>query len=158
MALGVAVVLVPLAFVISLPSTFHCRTFINGSAEANLVYPGGQRLSYESHEGTRQLIEMSSPQGPGFSAHFAVRLTDQGAFRWFDEQLQALGWQPLDPESRLQVVQSTGETTRGNGEAILLMRFGAGQGPPGSARPPDGHELLVYRYFIYDNTGIPECR
>ena len=150
--------LVPLAFVISLPSTFHCRTYIDGSAEAKLVYPGGQRLSYESHEGTRQLIEMSSPQGHGFSAHLAVPLTDQGAFRWFDEQLQALGWRPLNPEARLQVVQSTGETTRGNGEAIVLMRFGAGQGPPDSPRPPDGQELLVYRYVIYDNTGIPACR
>lgn len=157
---AVAVLLLPLAFVISLPTTFACRSFMNASAEAKLVYPGGQRLSYESHEGTRQLIEMSSPQTPGFNTYQAVPANDQEVFRWFDAELQALGWKPLNPESRFQVVQSSGETTRGGGaEGIALVRFEAGRIPPGiTERPPEGQDLLRYSYYIGETSSVPGCR
>jgi hypothetical protein len=155
----VALVLVPAAFVVSVPTTFACRTFIDASAEAKLDYPGGRRLSYESREGARQLIELFSPQQPGFTAYLAVPAGDQGTFRWFDDRLQALGWGPLNPDSRVQVSQSSGETARGGAEMIALVRFDAGRIPPGiSARPPDDHDLLRYAYFITDSASIPACR
>ena len=69
--LGV-VLLVPLLFMASVPTTFACRAFMDASAEAKLVYPGGRLLSYESREGSRQLIEMSSPPGPAFFAYQAT--------------------------------------------------------------------------------------
>jgi hypothetical protein len=154
----VALALVPAAFVVSVPTTFACRAFIDASAEANLDYPGGRRLSYESREGTRQLIEMSSPQQPAFTAYLAVPADDQGVFRWFDDRLQALGWRPLNPDARVQVVQSSGETARGAAEAILLIRFEGGRVPLGvSAQPPVGDDLLRYEYFITDPASIPAC-
>jgi hypothetical protein len=154
-----AVLLVPLLFMASVPTTFRCRAFMDASAEAKLVYPGGHLLSYQSREGSRQLIEMSSPPGPTFFSYQALPSDDHGEFRWFDEQLQRLGWRPLDPESRFQVIQSSGETTRGSGEAILLMRFESGRIPPGvGPEPPDGQALLRYAYFVTDNAAVPECR
>ncbi len=157
--LFVALLFVPIVFVVSVPTTFRCQPLIDASAEAKLVYPGGRRLSYQSREGARQLIEMSSPQAPGFTAYQAIPADDHGEFRWFDEQLQALGWRPLNPESRFQVVQSSGETTRGTAEGISLVRFESGRIPPGvSPQPPDGQALLMYAYFITDSAAIPACR
>jgi len=154
-----AVLLVPLIFTASVPTTFRCRAFMDASAEAKLVYPGGRLLSYQSREGSRQLIEMSSPPGPAFFAYQAIPGDDHGEFRWFDDKLQALGWKPLNPEARLQVAQSSGETTRGNAEAIFLQRFEGGRIPPGmDAQPPDGYALLRYAYFITDSAAIPGCR
>jgi hypothetical protein len=154
-----AVLLVPILFVAAVPTTFRCRTFMDASAEAKLVYPGGRLLSYESREGSRQLIEMSSPPGPAFFSFQAVPSGDHGEFLWFDDQLQRLGWRPLNPESRFQVVQSSGDTMRGGGEAISIMRFESGRIPPGvGPEPPDGHALLRYSYFVIDNAAVPECR
>jgi hypothetical protein len=79
---------------------------IDASAEARLVYPSGQRLLYQSREGTRQLIEMSGRQVPGFTAYLAIPANNHRAFRWFDDQLQALGWQPFDAD-RFHVVQAS---------------------------------------------------
>lgn len=155
----VVMLVVPLLFTASVPTTFRCRAYMDASAEAKLVYPGGRRLAYESREGSRQLIEMSSPPGPAFFAYQAIPSGDHGEFRWFDEQLQKLGWRPLNPESQFQVAQTSGDTTRGNGEAISLMRFESGRIPPGiDAQPPDGHALLRYAYFVIDNATVPECR
>lgn len=154
-----AVLLVPLLFRASVPTTFRCREYMDASAEAKLVYPGGRLLSYESREGTRQLIELSSPPGPGFDSYQAIPNEDQGVFRWFDQQLQALGWKPLNPESQFQVKQSSGETTRGNGEAIYLLRFDSGRIPANVGfRPPDGYALLAFSYYVRDNSGLPGCR
>jgi hypothetical protein len=154
-----AVLIFPLLFGVSVPTTFGCRAFMDASAEATLVYPGGKLLSYQSREGSRQLIELSSPPGPSFTAYQAIPSDDHGEFRWFDERLQALGWKPLNPESRFQVIQSSGETTRGNAEAILIMRFESGRIPLGlDAQPPAGQALLRYSYFVLDNATLPACR
>jgi hypothetical protein len=158
-ALLVAVLLSPMLVFVSVPTTFRCRAFIDASAEAKLEYPGGRRLSYQSNEGMRQLIELSSPQLPGFTAYLAIRPDDHDAFRWFDDHLQALGWRPLNPEARFQIVQSEGDTTRGSAEMIYLFRFEGDRIPPGiTAKPPDGQVLLRYSYLIQDPAAIPACR
>jgi len=157
-ALLLAVLLSPLLVFVSVPTTFRCRAFIDASAEAKLEYPGARRLSYQSHEGSRQLIELSSPQLPGFTTYLAIPSDDHDAFRWFDEHLQALGWRPLNPEAQFQVVQSEGDTTRGSAEVIYLSRFEADRIPPGmGAQPPDGQALLRYTYFIKEPSAIPAC-
>jgi hypothetical protein len=158
LVLGV-VLLVPLVFMASVPTTFGCRAFMDASAEAKLVYPGGRLLSYDSREGSRQLIEMSSPPGPAFFSYQAIPSGDHGEFRWFDEQLQELGWRPLNPASQLQIAQSSGETTRGNGEAMHLLRYESGRIPPGTdIRPPEGQAMLRIAYFVIDNAELPSCR
>ena len=158
-ALLIAVLLSPMLVFVSVPTTFRCRAFIDASPEAKLEYPGGRRLSYQSNEGTRQLIELSSPQLPGFTTYVAIPSDDHDAFRWFDDQLQALGWRPLNPEAQFQVVQSEGDTTRGGAEVIYLFRFEGDRIPPGiTAKPPDGQVLLRYTYFIQDPAAIPSCR
>lgn len=157
-ALLIAVLLSPMLVFVSVPTTFRCRAFIDASAEAKLEYPGGRRLSYQSNEGTRQLIELSSPQLPGFTEYLAIPRDDHDAFRWFDDHLQALGWRPLNPEARFQVVQSEGDTTKGS-EVIYLFRFEGDRIPPGiGAQPPNGQALLRYSYFIQNPAAIPECR
>ncbi|MDQ2914283.1 MAG: hypothetical protein M3T56_13625 [Chloroflexota bacterium] len=159
LALG-AVLLVPLLFTAKLPTTFHCRDFMDRSPEAKLVYPGGHLLSYTSREGSRDLIQMSSPPGPAFFAFQAISNDDHGEFRWFDEQLQKLGWRPLDPKAQLQVAQTTGETTRGDAEAMFIQRFARGGVPAYVDAPPvpEGQALLRIAYFVIDNAPLPECR
>lgn len=158
-ALLVAGLLSPLLVFVSVPTTFGCRAFIDASAEAKLEYPGARRLSYQSNEGSRQLIELSSPQLPGFTEYLAIAPDDHDAFRWFDDHLQALGWRPLNPEARFQVVQSEGDTTRGSAEVIYLFRFEGDRIPPGiSTQALEGHALLRYSYFIQDAEAIPACR
>ena len=147
-ALLIAVLLSPMLVFVSVPTTFRCRAFIDASAEAKLEYPGGRRLSYQSYEGSRQFVELSSPQLPGFTTYLAIAPDDHDAFRWFDDHLLALGWTPLNPEARFQVVQSEGDTTRGSAEVIYLCRFEGDRIPPGiSAQLPDGQALLRYSNF-----------
>jgi hypothetical protein len=153
-----AVMFAPLLVLVPVPTTFGCRAFIDTSAEANLAYPKGRVLSYRSHEGVRQLIEMSSPQLPGFTKDFAISADDRDAFRWFDQRLRAMGWRPLNPEAELQVSQSSGDTARGGTEVISLVRFDADRIPPGPGVPPEGQALLRYTYLIQDPAGIPACR
>ena len=158
-ALLIAVLLFPMLVFVSVPTTFRCRAFIDALAEAKLDYPGGRRLSYQSNEGTRQLIELSSPRLPGFTTYLAIPSDDHDAFRWFDDHLQALGWRPLNPEARFQVVQSEGDTARGSAELIYLFRFEGDRIPPGiDAQPPNGQALLRYTYLIQDPAAVPACR
>src|SRR5215210_2540772 len=98
-----AVLIVSLIFIAKLPTTFHCRDYMDRWAEAHLVYPGARLISYTRREGSRDLIQMSSPPGPAFFAYEAIPSDDHGEFRWFDEQLQKLGWDPLNPEALFQV-------------------------------------------------------
>ena len=153
-----AVVIAPLLGLVPVPTTFGCRAFIDASAEAGLAYPDGRVLSYQSHEGVRQLIELSSPQPPGFTKYFAISGDDRGAFRWFDQRLRAMGWGPLNPDADLQVSQSSGDAARGGTEVISLVRFDPGRIPPGLATPPEGQAILRFTYLILEPTRIPACR
>jgi len=158
-ALLVAAMVYPLLFMVRVPTTSRCRAVIDASAEARLRYPGGRLISYESTEGVRQLIELSSPQQlPGFTEYVAISPDDHDAFRWFDDQLQGLGWRPLNPEARFQVIQSEGDTTRDGAEVIYIFRFEKDRIPPGiNAQPPDGQALLRISYLIQDPAAIPGC-
>jgi len=153
-----AVMFAPLLVLVPVPTTFVCRAFIDASAEANLTYPKGRVLSYHSHEGVQQLIEISSPQLPGFTKEFAISADDRDAFRWFDQRLRAMGWGPLDPVSERQVSQSSGDTARGGTEVISVVRFDGDQIPPGVSAPPDGQAVLRFTYLILDPAAIPACR
>lgn len=149
----------PLLVIVSVPTTFSCRAFIDASGEAKLAYPEGRVLSYDSKEGVRHLIEMSSPQLPGFTKYFAIAADDREAFRWFDQHLRAMGWSALNPEAELQVSQSEGDTVRAGAELISLVRFDPSRVPPGvTTRPAEGQALLRYSYLIQDSSAIPACR
>jgi hypothetical protein len=105
----------------TVPTTFGCRAFIDASAEARLEYPNGRHLSYVSREGSRDLTGMSNPQVPGFTKYWEISSDDQEAFRWFDEQLQALGWKPLEVRASDQF-RKVGSTERGSVAADGLPR------------------------------------
>lgn len=163
----VAALLFFVVYMTRVPTTFGCRAFIDASAEARLQYPNGRVLSYASREGNRELIPMSNPQEPGFTKYWKIPLGDQESFRWFDEQLQAMGWKPLelgDPQ-----YGQNASTTRGSAvvdgfdrgaERISLSRFTGSRilevGPFPEAISDDQAVMGLIYFITLD--AVPACR
>ncbi|MBA2361027.1 MAG: hypothetical protein H0V79_08880 [Actinobacteria bacterium] len=165
-------VVVPLLLIVfftaQVPTTFGCSEFVGRSAEARLEYPRGRLLSYAAREGSRDLTGMSNPQSPGLTKYWEIPGDDQEAFRWFDERLQALGWEPLKMYASSQFRQ-LGSVERGsvivNGqprsvEAISLTVLAGNQIREAGPLPVsvgDDRVVLRFIYLITTPDQFPGC-
>lgn len=163
--LGV-VLLAILLYTARVPTTFGCRGYIDASAEARLQYPNARVVSYVSREGDRDLTGMSNPQLPGFTKYWEISPGDRDAFRWFDEQLQALGWKPLESHASPQFRQAAA-TERGSvvvdgvprpAEALTLTHMEGSQVDIVDVSGSSPQAVLRFIYFITTPAQFPACR